>query len=187
MKFVKKVIFNNEGIKDDEIQMREQRVMIVLRNSQDELLLCKVDGVYHFVGGHPEDGESIEECAKREIEEETGIKMESSTCTPFLELKQYKSDYFGTGKNGLATITYMDGIRNERFNYNNRKLDEEEAKKNFTLEYVKLKDILKVLEDNRQVSKQHNKEFITTEMIYVISEYQKYLKENNLNIDEMEK
>ena len=109
------------------------------------------------------------------------------TFIPFLELKQYKSDYFGTGKNGLATITYMDGISNERFNYNNRKLDEEEAKKNFTLEYVKLKDILKVLEDNRQVSKQHNKEFITTEMIYVISEYQKYLKENNLNIDEMEK
>lgn len=80
---MKKVIFNKEGIKDDEIQMREQRVKIVLRNSQDELLLCKVDGVYHFVGGHPEDGESIEECAKREIEEETGIKMESSTCTPF--------------------------------------------------------------------------------------------------------
>ena len=91
---MKQVVFNNEGLTDDEIEMREQRVKILIKNSQNELLLCKVDGVYHFVGGHPENNESIQECAKREVKEETGIDIESDSFTPFLELREYKSDYF---------------------------------------------------------------------------------------------
>ena len=96
-----------------------------------------------------------------------------------IELKQYKSDYFGTGKNGLATITYIDGKTDERFNYEKRNLDEKETEKDFVLEYVKMDDVMRVLEDNREVSKKQNKEFITTEMMYVVSEYKKQLKELN--------
>lgn len=189
-KFMKQVVFNKEGLTDDEIEMREQRVKVVLRNSNDELLLCKVDGVYHFVGGHPEGEESINNCAKREVKEETGIDMESESFTPFLELKQYKSDYFGTGKNGLATITYIDGKTDERFNYGKRDLDEKESEKEFVLEYVKIDDVMRVLETNKEVSKIQNKEFITTEMMYVVSEYKKQLKklsEKKDNREEMEK
>lgn len=40
-------------------------------------------------------------------------------------------------------------------------------------------DVMRVLEDNREVSKKQNKEFITTEMMYVVSEYKKQLKELN--------
>lgn len=187
---MKQVVFNKERLTDDEIEMREQRVKIILRNSKDELLLCKVDGVYHFVGGHPKGKESINECAKREVKEETGIDMESESFTPFLELKQYKSDYFGTGKNGLATITYIDGKTDERFNYEERNLDEKEAEKDFVLEYVKMDEAMRVLEDNREVSKKQNKEFITTEMMYVVSEYKKQLIELNKkkgNKEEMER
>lgn len=176
---MKQVVFNEERLTDDEIEMREQRVKIILRNSKNELLLCKVNGVYHFVGGHPEGKESINECAKREVKEETGIDMESEYFTHFLELKQYKSDYFGTGKNGLATITYIDGKTDKRFNYEERNLDEKEAQKDFELEYVKMDEAMRVLEDNREVSKKQNKEFITTEMMYVVSEYKKQLIELN--------
>lgn len=184
---MKQVIFNKEGLTDEEIEMKEQRVKVVLRNANDDLLLCKVDGVYHFVGGHPEEDESINDCAKREVKEETGIDMESGTFTPFLELKQYKSDYFGTGKNGLATITYIDGKTDKRFDYEERKLDEKEAEKEFILEYVKIDDVMSVLERNREVSKKQNKEFITTEMMYVISEYQKQLSKLKENKEEMER
>lgn len=187
--FMKQVIFNKERITDDEIEMREKRVKVLLRNSKNELLLCKVDGVYHFVGGHPEEKESINECAKREVKEETGIDMQSESFTPFLELKQYKSNYFGTGKNGLATITYIDGKTDERFNYEKRDLDDKEAKKDFTLAYVNIDEAMRVLEDNREVSKKQNKEFITTEMMYVVYEYKKQLIELNNkkeNKEEME-
>ena len=105
--------------------------------------------------------------------------MDSEYFTPFLELKQYKSDYFGTGKNGLATITYIDGKTDKRFNYEERNLDEKEAQKDFELEYVKMDEAMRVLEDNREVSKKQNKEFITTEMMYVVSEYKKQLIELN--------
>lgn len=183
---MKQVVFNKEGLTDDEIEMREQRVKVILRNSNDELLLCKVDGVYHFVGGHPEK-ESIDDCAKREVKEETGIDMESESFTPFLELKEYKSDYFGTGKNGLATITYIDGRTDERFNYGKRDLDEKESEKEFILEYIKIGDVMRVLEANREVAKMQNKEFITTEMMYVLSEYQEQLKGKKDKIEEMER
>lgn len=185
--FMKQVVFNKDGLTDDEVEMKEQRIKVILRNSNDELLLCKVDGVYHFVGGHPEEKESINDCAKREVKEETGIDMESESFTLFLELKQYKRDYFGTGKNGLATITYIDGKTDERFNYQRRELDEKESEKEFVLEYVKIDDAMSVLEINREVSKKQNKEFITTEMMYVISEYQKQLSELKENREEMER
>ena len=188
---MKQVVFNNEGLTDDEIEMREQRVKKIIKNSQNELLLCKVDGVYHFVGGHPENNESIQECAKREVKEETGIDIESDSFTPFLELREYKSDYFGTGKNGLATITYIEGVTDKRFSYEDRKLDEKESEKDFELEYVSLDDVMNILEQNRTIAKGQKKEFITTEMMNVILEYQKQLrnktKETTSLDDEMER
>ena len=94
-----------------------------------------------------------------------------------MELKEYKSNYFGTGKNGLATITYIEGLTDKRFSYTNRKLDEKESKKDFELEYVSLAELIEKLKQNRTISQIQNKELITTEMIYVITEYQKHLRE----------
>lgn len=128
------MIFNKDGITDDEIDMLEEIVKVLLCNSRNELLLCQDDGVLHFVGGHPEEGENIEECALREIKEETCIHGMVSL-VPFLQLQEYQTNFFGTGKNGLARITYIEGITDEVFNYAVRKLDEEEAKRDFRLIY----------------------------------------------------
>lgn len=169
--------------------MKENRVKILLTNSRDEVLLCKVDGVYHFVGGHPENDESIQEGAKREVKEETGIEEDSRKFMPFLSLKQYKRDYFGTGKNGLATITFIECYTDKEYSYEDRKLDEREREKDFKLEYVKIDDIMNVLEQNKEVSRLQKKEFITTEMMYVMSEYKKQradIESKDLEENEME-
>ena len=43
-------------------------------NQAGELLMIKRHGVWDIAKGHIDDGESIEECAIREVEEETGVK-----------------------------------------------------------------------------------------------------------------
>ena len=181
---VKSVVFNSENITDDEVEIREHRVKVIIRNSNDEILLCKVNGIYHFVGGHPENNESLQACAKREVKEETGISMEENSFNPFFELKQYKSDYFGTGQNALATITYLEGKTDKIFDYEKRNLDEQEAKKEFTLEYIKADEVEEKLEQNREESQKQHKGFITTEMLYVLSEYKKQMEKEEKNISQ---
>jgi len=41
------------------------------------------DGTWNFPGGHLEFGESLEECAVREVEEETGIKISNIKKGPY--------------------------------------------------------------------------------------------------------
>ncbi len=53
-------------------------VIPVFNNEKDEFLFCLVreeDGHWGFPKGHQEDGEFEEEAARRELEEETGIKV----------------------------------------------------------------------------------------------------------------
>ncbi len=46
----------------------------VVRNDQDEVLMIERNGRYDLPKGHWEEGESIEECAVREVMEETGVE-----------------------------------------------------------------------------------------------------------------
>ena len=68
----------------------------------------------------------------------------------------------------------MEGNTDVHFDYSKRQLDSKEAKKDFSLAYVPFDEIENVLNQNRPVAKQAKREFITDEMLYVISEYKKY-------------
>ena len=151
--YMKKIIINNHNLSANDTQIKEDRVKVLIINSKGELLLCKINGVYHFVGGHIENGESLIQCAKRETMEESGLNLAESTFSPFLQLTQYEKNYYKKKKNCLSTITYMEGKTDTRFDYSQRKLDSEEAKKDFQLSYVSLKDIIKELESNREAAK----------------------------------
>lgn len=61
--------------------MKKVNVIIVYNQEYDKILMCyrtknPYKGKYNLVGGKVEDGESEEEAAYRELEEETGITKE---------------------------------------------------------------------------------------------------------------
>ena len=65
---VETINLNNLTMND--IQKQQHRVKVILLNSKDEILLCRRNGVYNFIGGHIENGEGPLECAQREVREE---------------------------------------------------------------------------------------------------------------------
>lgn len=72
---MKVVTLNPNKLTMDDIDREQHRVKVLLFNSKDEILLCKINGVYNFIGGHIEENETVLETAQREIKEETGISM----------------------------------------------------------------------------------------------------------------
>lgn len=173
---MKRVIENRFGLSESEVDETEDRVKVLIINSKKEILLCKVNGVYHFIGGHIEDGEKLRECARREVMEETGIVIDSLRFRSFLQLQKYEKNYYNTGDNYFTTINYMDVITDIPFCYDKQQLDDEESKKRFELKYIPIGNIISELEKNRECAKKDNREFIIDEMKYVLSEYNKYLE-----------
>ena len=179
---MKKVILNPHNIALDDIEIKEERVKVLPINSDNKLLLCRINGIYHFVGGHPDPNESINECAKRETLEETGIECEPDEFVPFLQLQEFHSNYFETGKKALSTITYMCVSTDKIYDYSNRKLDEKEALKDFALQYIPLNNVITTLEGNRELAKNKNKVFLIDEMCDVINEFYSAYNLQELNV-----
>lgn len=171
--FMKEVIFNNQNLSDEDIQIFENKVKVIIKNSKDELLVCKRNGVIHFIGGKVEKNETCQEAAAREIAEETGIaiSVSDSSLIPFFRMKQYQQNYYNSGKNCSLSITYLLCDTDEKFDYDKRNLDEYESKEHFTLEYIPMHNFLEELEKNREIAKKDKREFIINEMKYVFSEY----------------
>ena len=62
--------------------MRVYNTIIILNPEKDQILFCKrmndpYEGLFNFVGGKIEPGETSEEAAYRELKEETGIDRKS--------------------------------------------------------------------------------------------------------------
>ena len=161
------VIFNPDCLSYEELERFVSRVKILIINDFNQLLLCKIDGIYYFVGGHIEEGETIIGALKRETLEETGIFLEEDvTIEPFLVYKLYNKNHYGTTIKCLSTINYFSFKTNVPFNLDNRRLDVNELKKDFTLEYVNLDEVEEKLLSNVSTPE---REALAKEMIDVIN------------------
>lgn len=162
-----------------DIDKEQHRVKVILLNSKGEVLLCKRNGVYNFIGGHIEKGEGPLECAQREVREETGITVRlGNFIAPFYKLECFEKNYYNLNKNYFTTIQFLEGKTDASIDLEKIELDEEESKQNFTLEYVPYIDLRSALEENRQVARQENREFIIDEMLHVLDQYDEYLIQN---------
>ena len=94
--------------------MRNLNLIVVFNKNLDKGLFCirakqPYKGMYNFVGGKAEEGETKEEAAYRELFEETGISKENINLDYFMDLTYYKyenyiSVFYGILENEVTLI-----------------------------------------------------------------------------------
>ena len=119
---------------------RKLNLIVVFNESLDSVLFCirskePYKGLYNFVGGKIEEGESNDDAAYRELFEETGISNKDIELDHFMDLNYFKYEnniqiYYGIlkhkvnlieEKNKLEWVVINDELlNNEKFagNYN---------------------------------------------------------------------
>lgn len=167
---MKEFVINDDNLKDKDIEMKVIRVKGLIFNSKGNILLAFNNNTYQFPGGHLDQGENIDECMRREINEEVGIDLEVVE-DPFLCIETYDNDYFGTGKKVLNTIYYYRFFTDKEPDFSKVKYDELEQKSDFDLFYVDFSNIEKFL--NSKVESLEIDPKIAREMLHVVKEYNK--------------
>lgn len=94
--------------------MRNLNLVVVFNKNLDKGLFCirakePYKGMYNFVGGKAEEGETQEEAAYRELFEETGISKEDIKLDHFMDLTYYKyenyiSVFYGILENEVTLV-----------------------------------------------------------------------------------
>lgn len=75
--------------------MKEYNLMVVFNKEMDKVLFCirakePYKGLYNFVGGKVEEGESFDDAAYRELYEETGISKKDIKLDHFMDIAYFK-------------------------------------------------------------------------------------------------
>ena len=166
---MKKIFFNTDNLIKEQIDEEVIRVKALIINSKKEILLGYSHDVYQFPGGHLEDGETLNNCLKREIKEETGMDISLDDLEPFMLIKYYTKNNFNRGKNRCNKIYYFVVNTDKEINLDETNYTKEEKEGNYELRYIKLNNLEDTLIDN--CNKYIKSRTITYEMLQVINEF----------------
>jgi len=144
---MKEVIYNEDNLTISDINEVEVRTKILMPNHKNQILMGFYKKTYQFPGGHLEPGETLEDCLKREIKEETGMEVDTSNFFPFYAIKYYEKNHHNTGRNRLSEIYYYHVCTDEEFHLNNTNYDKEEIAGNYELRYVDLNDFDEIMKN----------------------------------------
>ena len=94
--------------------MRKLNLIVVFSKKLDKVLFCirakePYKGMYNFVGGKVENGESNDDAAYRELFEETGIRSDDIKLDHFMDLNYFKYEnnlqvYYGILKHDVTLV-----------------------------------------------------------------------------------
>ena len=168
MKYIK---INQSKLKKEEITKEVVRIKVLIINHNKEILLGYSHHCYQFIGGHLEPGESLIECLKREVLEETGITLEHISIEPFLLKEEYYKDYPERYENYNSKIYYFAIETDLKPNLSQTKYTREELEGNFQYQYIKLDEFEHIIIENYKKWKEA--EVIGKEMLVAFRELKK--------------
>ena len=165
---MKEIVINDNHLLDSDIESEVIRVKGLIINSHGKILLAHNNNTFQFPGGHLDEGEDMGECITREIVEETGIHVILKE-EPFLCIKTYDNNYFGTGKKVLNSIYYYRFFTDELPNFEETHYDEFELATEFDLFYIPFVDLKNFLQ--KCIEDEKIDPNIGREMIHVVEIY----------------
>ena len=117
---------NQNNVQLNQVDDTVTRVKAFVFNG-DYLYLDKIDWGYMLPGGHVESNEDFDLALVREVEEETGIKLDKSdSIERFYVTEKFTKNYKDTGRNRLNRIVYYIVKTNKTPNLNNINLTQDE-------------------------------------------------------------
>ena len=166
---MKEIIYNNDNLKFSDITSRNVRVKVLLINN-GKLLIGNEYGCFMFIGGHQENEEELFDTLRREVEEETGIKLDNEVINePFLKIIYLNKDYPSKGENRESDIYYYIVETDKLPNLKNTNYTESESKNHFKIEYIDFNDAINVIKKN--IPNHENNKIISRDMIIALEEY----------------
>jgi len=172
---MKEIIHNDDKLLESEVTELVVRTKALILNNGN-LLLANENDVLQFPGGHLEDDESLNDCLKREIKEETGIEIEDSEIDEcFLKVIWLNRDWPSEDKNRKCEIYYYIVNTNKLPNLENINLTSSEKEQNFKVDFVPLNESIEYIKDN--MPKNEKNKVISPDMINAIKEY---LEQNSI-------
>lgn len=166
---MKEIIYNYDYLKESDITEISIRMKALILNSEN-ILIGNQSGIYQFPGGHLEDGESFNECLKRELLEETGIELQDNEIgAPFMKVSYFNKDWPEVGKNRKSEIYYYVIKTNKEPDLTKVNYTEQEKQGNFKLEKIPFKKAIEIIKNN--IPNNEKNKVIAPDMIMAIEEY----------------
>lgn len=164
------VIYNPSGIDEESVTEKKSKARLFITNSNNEILVVKVGGIYLLPGGKVENPLSA---LKREIKEEIGIDIDVSKVSPMEKVIYYQKDYpkvEGGIINRKVTTDYFETKMDIDISCVDNNLTELEKKSNFTLEWIKKEELEDVIVNND--TDNPRKQFFNEELLHVLNIYE---------------
>lgn len=124
--------------------MRKLNLIVVFNESFDKVLFCirakePYKGMYNFVGGKVEDGETNDDAAYRELLEETGISRDDIELDHFMDLNYFKYGnnlqvYYGILKHKVTLVEEKNKL--EWIEINNELLNNKRFAGNYNIPHI---------------------------------------------------
>ena len=166
---MKETIYNYDYLTEKDITETVIRTKALIINN-GSILIGNENNVYQFPGGHLEDGESFNDCLKREVLEETGIEIEDSEINkPFMKVTFMNKDWPEVGKNRKAEIYYYVINTNKKPDLSKTDYTENELKNNYKIEEFDINEAIQQIQDN--IPRNEKNKVISPDMISAIEEY----------------
>lgn len=145
---MKEIIYNDDDLLESDITEVVVRTKALIINDNN-IYLGYADNIYQFPGGHLEANETINECLRREVMEETGIEINDNEISePFLKIIYMNKDWPEVGKNRKSEIYYYVVKTNKNPDINKASYTESEKKYDFKIETIPLDKAIATIEEN---------------------------------------
>ena len=166
---MKELIYNNDNLFDSEINETVIRMKVLLIRNNN-MILGYERGIYQFPGGHLEENESFNDCIKREIMEETGIKiLDKDIGEPIYKIVSLNRNHPDIGRNRRSEIYYYVINTNKDIDLSKTNYTKDELEGDFKVKEIPLNRGIDELQDN--INNNEKNKVITPDMIRVIREY----------------